>query len=72
MRRKNKKVPLNNRGAGSGRNLSYPREVDEQLLEWILVRRDSHLPVGTEIIKAKACQLIKPHNAGFVGSVGQI
>ena len=50
--------------------MSYPREVDEEILEWVLVRRDCHLPVGTELLKAKALKLIKPHNPQFKASNG--
>ena len=39
-------------------------------MEWILVRRDLHLPVGTELIKVKARQLIKPYNSEFKASSG--
>ena len=35
---------------GSGRQLSYPKEIDEELVEWVLVRRDCHLPVRTQMI----------------------
>ncbi len=74
MRAKNRKVQLVKKGvhlhSGSGRYLSYPREVDEEILEWVLVRRDLHLPVGTKIIKARARQLIKPHNSRFLASNG--
>ena len=66
---KNKKVASNARGAhlrsGSGRALIYLKEVDEEVVEWILIRRDSHLPVSTELIKSKARQLIKSHNPQF-------
>ena len=59
---KDRKVAGSHRGvhlrSGSGRTLSYPKEVDEELLEWILSRRDCHLPVGTELIRAKAKVLI--------------
>ena len=55
---------------GSGRALSYPKVVDEELVEWVLCRRDSHLPVSSELIKAKAKSLIKAHNPQFKASKG--
>uniref|UniRef100_A0A1X7SR78 HTH CENPB-type domain-containing protein n=1 Tax=Amphimedon queenslandica TaxID=400682 RepID=A0A1X7SR78_AMPQE len=71
LRQKNKKVSLLKRGAhlqsGSGRKLSYPKEVEE-LVEWILVRRDCHLPVGRQMIKGRAASLIKGHNPSFKAS----
>uniref|UniRef100_A0A1X7UZJ6 HTH CENPB-type domain-containing protein n=1 Tax=Amphimedon queenslandica TaxID=400682 RepID=A0A1X7UZJ6_AMPQE len=50
--------------------LSYPCEVEEKILEWLLTRRDNHLPVGSAILRAKACKLIKPHNPSFLASNG--
>ena len=74
LRMMNKKALTNRRGShlrsGSGGGLSYPQKVDEEIMEWILVRRDSHFPVGTELIKVKACQLIKPYNSEFKASNG--
>ena len=74
LRMKNRKVPVAARGlhlrSGSGRKLSYPKEVDEEIAEWILIRRDAHLPVSTELVKAKAKLLIKPHNPQFRASKG--
>ena len=49
LRRKNKKVSIHKKGVhlrtNSGRQLSYPKEIDEELVEWVLVRRDCQLPV---------------------------
>ena len=44
-------------------------------MEWILITgcmQDSHLhvPVGMELIKIEACQLVKPYNAQFAASSG--
>ena len=50
--------------------LSYPTDVDDEIAEWILVRRDAHLPVSKELVKIKARHLIKPHNAQFTASDG--
>jgi hypothetical protein len=55
---------------GSGRQLSYPREVDENILCWILQRRDLHLPVQRGSICQYAKSLILPHNPHFSASVG--
>ena len=56
--------------AGSGQQLPYPKEVDEEILEWVLVRRDAHLPVSRTLIKVKARHLVRPHNSDFVASSG--
>lgn len=71
---KDYKMPQYPKGAhlhsGSGRNLSYPKETDEEILEWVLVRHDAHLPVSRELIKTKARQLIKTTNSNFKASSG--
>ena len=56
--------------SGSGRFLSYPSKIDDEIAEWILIRRDAHLPVSRELVKIKARQLIKPHNTQFKASDG--
>lgn len=58
--------------SGSGRHLSYPKQVDEELSKWILERRDVHLPVGLEMVKAKVRSTILPHNQDFLESNGSI
>lgn len=54
--------------SGNGHGLSYPKEVDERLLQRIMLQRDCHLPVGTELIRAKAKVLISPYNPNFRAS----
>ena len=74
LRRKNLKCSSTVRGihlrSGSGRELSYPKEVDDEIYEWILVRRDAHLPVSRNLIQIKAHQLVKAHNPNFMASSG--
>lgn len=50
--------------------MSYLKEVDKELIEWILTRQDRHLPVSRELIKVKARQLIKPFITEFKASSG--
>ena len=38
----------------AGRKLSYPQEVDESLLEWLLCMRERHLCVSTQMLRDKA------------------
>ena len=47
------------------RKLSYPKGVVEEIMEWVLVRRDAHLPISYKLIIAKAKLLIRPHNPQF-------
>ncbi len=49
--------------SGSGRLLSYPSKIDDEIAEWILIRRDAHLPVSREFVKIKVRQLVKPPNS---------
>lgn len=58
---------------GQGRKISYPTEIDEQILQWILEKRDqSNLPVSTKMIPTKALALIKQANPAFKASVGRL
>ena len=74
LARKDKKVTHGSKGvhlkSGSGQQISYPKEIDDENLEWVLVRWDSHLPVSTDLIKAKALKEITSHNPNFKASNG--
>lgn len=70
--------PLQGRGTkakktnhpGAGRKTSYPPEVEEELVKWVLVLRDQNFPVSTLALKEKAKKLILPHNSEFKASSG--
>uniref|UniRef100_A0A1X7UXH6 HTH CENPB-type domain-containing protein n=1 Tax=Amphimedon queenslandica TaxID=400682 RepID=A0A1X7UXH6_AMPQE len=53
---------------GSGRDHTYPKVVDEGTYEWVLTRRDSHLPVSRDLIKVKASQFVKKYLQNFSAS----
>ena len=50
---------------GAGRPLTYPTELDDELLKWIFVLRDCHFPVSVMSLQEKAKLLIQPHNPSF-------
>lgn len=54
----------------AGRHLSYPRELDDKLLEWVLCIRERHLAVSTQMLQDKALALIGEHNPSFKASEG--
>ncbi len=54
----------------AGRKLSYPKEIDDKLLEWVLCLRERHLALSTQMLRDKALALIKEHNANFKASEG--
>nr|XP_006824625.1 PREDICTED: pogo transposable element with KRAB domain-like [Saccoglossus kowalevskii] len=58
------------RRIGSGRNISYPREMDEQILAWVLEQRDLKLPVTIDAIRIYALQLVRPVQPDFKASKG--
>ena len=45
---------------GQGRKISYPQEIEDKLLAWLLEKR--------EVIRFKAMSLIKPINSNFKAS----
>ena len=55
---------------GQGRKLSYPVELDEKLLQWLLELRDLQVPVSTEMLKQKAHLLISSVVPSFKNSNG--
>ena len=54
----------------AGRKLSYPKEVDDKLLEWLLSMRERHLCVSTQMLRDKAKAAITEHNPSFQASEG--
>ena len=42
---------------GAGRSLTYSREIDEQLLVWVLENCDLHLPITVPRLKDRALEL---------------
>lgn len=63
-RRKNRK--------GQGRKISYPQEVDEDILRWFLEKQDLQLAVSTEMLKQHARVVISQVNTAFKASDGWV
>ena len=57
---------------GAGRPLSYPASIDEELLSWLLIMNDLHLPVSILALQKKAKSLILPHNPCFEANRGWV
>ena len=55
---------------GAGKKLSYPKSVDEELLQWVYVMSDQHMPCSTRLFRKKAKALIQPHNPQLKASTG--
>ena len=56
---------------GQGKKITYPQEVEDQLLKWILVKREKlYLPVSRGMIQLKARTLIQQYNPQFTDSEG--
>ena len=62
-------VHLKNEKGVDRAQLPYPKEV-AKISEWILARRDIHLPVAPELINSKENVLIKQQNPRFKASKG--
>ena len=51
---------------GQGRKISYPQELEDQLVSWILQKREEQfVVVSTQLIRLKALSLIKDINPNF-------
>ena len=56
----------------AGRQLYYPASIDEELLSWLLIMNDLHLPVSILTLQKKAKSLILPYNPCFEASRGWV
>ena len=58
---------------GQGRNLSYPKEIEEKLVCWILEKREADcVAITTQLIRCKALSLIRPITPTFKASDGWV
>ena len=58
---------------GQGRKLSYPKELEEKLVAWILEKREAEcVPISTQVIRCKALSLIRAVNPTFKASDGWV
>ena len=55
---------------GQGRKLSYPEDVDQHILAWVLSMREKHLAISTQMLRDKALLLVRSHNPSFTASEG--
>ena len=63
--RKNKK--------GQGRKVSYPQDIEEKLVAWLLEKREENfVAISTRVIRLKAMSLIKPILPDFKASDGWV
>lgn len=55
---------------GQGRRISYPKELEEKLVQWVLEMRDLQIAVSSSMLKQKARILIYPVLPSFKASHG--
>ena len=65
-----KRLKTTKRAAGGGRKITYSTEADEEILTWVLNKRDQQQPVTIELLQAQGRKLIVPHKPEFVASRG--
>ena len=65
---------MNDKGnhSGAGRLLTYPLQVEKDILSWLLELRDLHVPVSILTLKEKAKRVVRPHNPTFNASRGWV
>ena len=65
---------LNDKGnhSGAGRSLTYPLEVEKDILSWLLELRGLHAPVSILTLQEKAKPVVHPHNPTFNASCGRV
>ena len=58
---------------GQGRKISYPQDLEDKLVAWILEKREAEfVAVSTQMIRLKALSLIKDTNPKFKASDGWV
>ena len=71
-----KEIPTATKGKhmkkGAGRPITYPQELEDNLIAWVLWQRDLQLPVRRQDIKLKAIALIAPDHLSFKASAGWV
>ena len=68
-----KKFPSSKRGKHcAGRPMTYSKDIDDNLIAWVLKQRDLHLPVWRLELKLKAKALICLQLPNFKASSGWI
>ena len=55
-----------------GRPLTYPKDVKNELVAWILQLLDLHVTVSVLSLQEKAKKVIRPHNPTFSTSKGRV
>ena len=67
-------VKLSDKGnrSGAGRPITYPLEVENDLIRWILELRDLYVPVSVLALQEKAKGVVQPHNPDFNASRGWV
>ena len=65
---------LNDKGnlSGSDRPLTYPLEVEKDILSWLLELRNLHVPVSIMTLQEKVKRVARPHNPTFNASRGWV
>ena len=59
-------------GEGAGHLLSYPASLDEELLSWLVIMNNFHLPVSILALQKKKKSIILPHSPCFEDSRGWV
>ena len=63
-------LKMTKRRSGGGRKLTYPSEIDEEILAWVLSNREKQQAVTIGLIQAQGRKVITPHSPNFVASRG--
>ena len=53
-----------------GRSITYPKTIEDELLQWIYTMNDQHLPVSVKLLSKKAKLLITPYQPTFKANHG--
>ena len=69
---RDEKVSDKGNHSGAGRPLTYPKDVENELVAWILQLLGLHVSVSVLSLQKKAKKIIRPHNPTFSASKGWV
>ena len=70
IRERGQSLKMTKRRSGGGRKLTYPSEIDEEILAWVLSKREKQQAVTIGLIQVQGRKVITPHSPNFVASRG--
>ena len=70
IRERGQSLKMTKRRSGGGRRLTYPSEIDEEILAWVLSKREKQQAVTIGLIQVQGKKVITMHSPNIAASHG--